>query len=138
MDIEQRTAALTTAYIHSYNLALKEVKNPNLAAQIATAVIMVIDLNAPKQSVNPLELLFAQMATAAQQQREESEENNHDRTEQKMQKINAWVQRVNKNSLEVQDKLVIAGATMEMLEKLEPIYDKYNPEGGGKKPWRTR
>lgn len=41
MDIEQRTAALTTAYIHSYNLALKEVKNPNLAAQIATAVIMV-------------------------------------------------------------------------------------------------
>lgn len=81
MDIEQRTAALTMAYIHSYNLALKEVKNPNLAAQIATAVIMVIDLNAPKQSVNPLELLFAQMATAAQQQREESEENNHDRTE---------------------------------------------------------
>lgn len=81
MDIEQRTAALTTAYIHSYNLALKEVKNPNLAAQIATAVIMVIDLNAPKQSVNPLELLFTQMATAAQQQREESEENNHDRTE---------------------------------------------------------
>ena len=81
MDIEQRTAALTTAYIHSYNLALKGVKNPNLAAQIATAVIMVIDLNAPKQSVNPLELLFAQMATAAQQQREESEENNHDRTE---------------------------------------------------------
>ena len=79
MDIEQRTAALTTAYIHSYNLALKEVKNPNLAAQIATAVIMVIDLNAPKQSVNPL--VFAQMATAAQQQREESEENNHDRTE---------------------------------------------------------
>lgn len=81
MDIEQRTAALTTAYIHSYNLALKEVKNPDLAAQIAMAVIMVIDLNAPKQSVNPLELLFAQMATAAQQQREESEENNHDRTE---------------------------------------------------------
>lgn len=81
MDIEQRTAALTTAYIHSYNLALKEVKNQNLAAQIAMAVIMVIDLNAPKQSVNPLELLFAQMATAAQQQREESEENNHDRTE---------------------------------------------------------
>ncbi|MEY8333459.1 hypothetical protein AALB53_10185 [Lachnospiraceae bacterium 47-T17] len=81
MDIEQRTAALTTAYIHSYNLALKEVKNPNLAAQIATAVIMVIDLNAPKQSVNPLELLFAQMATAAQQQKKESEENNHDGTE---------------------------------------------------------
>ena len=82
MDFSQRTQALTTAYIHSYNLALKEVKNPNLAAQIATAVIMVIDLNTPKQqAINPLELLFAQMATAAQQQREESEENNHDRTE---------------------------------------------------------
>lgn len=59
-------------------------------------------------------------------------------TDQKMQAINAWVQRVNKNSLEVRDKLLIAGATMEMLEKLEPIYDKYNPEGGGKKGWRTR
>lgn len=82
MDIEQKAEMLTTAYIHSYNLALKEVKNPNLAAQIATAVIMVIDLNTPKQqAINPLELLFAQMATAAQQQREESEENNHDRTE---------------------------------------------------------
>lgn len=84
VDIEQRTAALTTAYIHSYNLALKEVKNPNFAAQIATAVIMVIDLNMPKQqSVNPLEVLFAQMAAAAQQQGEEkeSEENDHDRSE---------------------------------------------------------
>lgn len=88
VDIEQRTAALTTAYIHSYNLALKEVKNPNFAAQIATAVIMVIDLNMPKQqSVNPLEVLFAQMAAAAQQQpssrakKKESEENDHDRSE---------------------------------------------------------
>lgn len=40
---------LTTAYIHSYNLALQEVKNPNLAAQIATAVIMVINTNIPEQ-----------------------------------------------------------------------------------------
>lgn len=83
MNIEQRTAVLTKAYIHSYNLALKEIKNPNLAAQIATAVIMVIDLNAPKQSINPLELLFTQMATAAQQQGEkkESEENDYDGSE---------------------------------------------------------
>lgn len=59
MDIEQKAEMLTTAYIHSYNLALKEVKNPNLAAQIATAVIMVIDLNTPKQqAINPLELLL--------------------------------------------------------------------------------
>ncbi len=47
-------------------------------------------------------------------------------TEQKMKQINAWLQRVNKNKLKMQDKLAIAGATMEMLEKLEPIYDKYN------------
>mgnify|MGYP001752994622 FL=1 len=47
-------------------------------------------------------------------------------TEQKMQQINAWFQKVNKNKLEMQDKMAIAGITMEMLEKLEPIYDKYN------------
>lgn len=50
-------------------------------------------------------------------------------TDQKMQAINEWVKRVDKNKLEVQDKLLIAGATMEMLEKLEPVYDKYNGEG---------
>ncbi len=58
-------------------------------------------------------------------------------TERKMQAINNWVKNVNKNSLDVQDKLAIAGATMEMLEKLEPIYEKYNPEGG-KTGWRKR
>lgn len=51
-------------------------------------------------------------------------------TEQKMKQINKWVQQVDKNKLEVQDKLMIAGATMEMLEKLEPIYDKYTQKGG--------
>lgn len=84
VDIEQKAEMLTTAYIHSYNLALKEVKNPNLAAQIATAVIMVIDLNTPKQqAINPLELLFAQMAVAAQERtrKEESEVDDHDRAE---------------------------------------------------------
>lgn len=47
-------------------------------------------------------------------------------TEQKMQQINAWLKKVNKGKLEMQEKMVIANATMEMLEKLEPIYDKYN------------
>lgn len=47
-------------------------------------------------------------------------------TEQKMGQINSWIQQVNQNKLDVQDKLAIAGATMEMLEKLEPVYDKYN------------
>ncbi len=84
MDIKQRTEMLTTAYIHSYNLALKEVRNPNLAAQIATSVIMVIDLNAPRQqTINPLELLLAQMASKAQEQARngEKEADNYDRPE---------------------------------------------------------
>ena len=47
-------------------------------------------------------------------------------TEQKMQQINTWFQKVNKIKLEMQDKMKLAEITMEMLEKLEPIYDKYN------------
>lgn len=47
-------------------------------------------------------------------------------TEQKMQQINAWLKRINKDKLGMQEKMAIANATMEMLEKLEPIYDKYN------------
>lgn len=47
-------------------------------------------------------------------------------TEQKMKQINTWFQQIDKNKLEMQDKMAIAGITMEMLEKLEPIYDKYN------------
>lgn len=43
-----------------------------------------------------------------------------------MQQINVWLKKVNKGKLEMQDKMAIAGITMEMLEKLEPIYDKYN------------
>jgi hypothetical protein len=52
-------------------------------------------------------------------------------TEQKMKQINAWFQKVNKNKLEMQDKMAVAGITMEMLEKLEPIYDKYNGRSCG-------
>lgn len=47
-------------------------------------------------------------------------------TEQKMKQINAWVSKIDTNNLEIQDKMVIASATMEMLEKIEPVYDKYN------------
>ena len=81
MDIEQKAEMLTTAYIHSYNLALKEVKNPNLAAQMATAVIMVINTNIPEQpAVNPLAAFFAQLA-AQQPEPGEKEGGNHDRAE---------------------------------------------------------
>ena len=47
-------------------------------------------------------------------------------TEQKMKQINAWVSKIDTNNLEMQDKMVIASATMEMLEKIEAVYDKYN------------
>ncbi len=52
-------------------------------------------------------------------------------TEQKMQQINAWMQQIDRGKLQLQDKLFIAGATMEMLEKLEPIYDKYTDKKRG-------
>lgn len=52
-------------------------------------------------------------------------------TDQKMREINEWTKTVDKNKLEVQDKMAIAGATVEMLEKLEPIYDKYQKREGG-------
>lgn len=47
-------------------------------------------------------------------------------TEKKMKQINSWLSKVDKNKLEMQDKMAIASATMEMLEKIEPVYDKYN------------
>ena len=81
MDIEQKAEMLTTAYIHSYNLALKEVKNPNLAAQIATAVIMVINTNIPEQpAINPLAAFFAQLA-AQQPEPGKKEGSDSDRAE---------------------------------------------------------
>lgn len=67
-----------------YNLALQEVRNPNLAAQIAAAVTMVINTNIPEQpAINPLAAFFAQLAEQRGKEPEpgEKEENGHDRTE---------------------------------------------------------
>ena len=69
-----------------YIEALQEVKNPNLAEQIATAVIMVINTNIPEQpAINPLAAFFAQLAEQQGKEQEqepgEKEENGHDRTE---------------------------------------------------------
>lgn len=50
-----------------------------------------------------------------------------------MKRISKWMQQVNKNKLEMQDKMAIAAATMEMLEKLEPVYDKYNEKYSNEK-----
>lgn len=47
-------------------------------------------------------------------------------TEKKMKQINTWLQKTDTSKLEMQDKMAIASATMEMLEKIEFVYDKYN------------
>lgn len=49
-------------------------------------------------------------------------------TEKKMKQIETWLHRADINKLEMQDKMAIACATMEMVEKIEPVYDKYNSD----------
>ena len=51
MSIKQQAEELTKAYIVSYNMAMKEVKNPELAVQIAGAVVTAINGTLPKQNV---------------------------------------------------------------------------------------
>lgn len=53
-------------------------------------------------------------------------------TDQRMQKINKWIQKVDKGRLEVQDKMTIASATVAMLEAIEPVYEKYTGDTEGK------
>lgn len=45
--------------------------------------------------------------------------------ELKVKKINQWIQSLDRQEISIQDKMEIAKITMEMIEKLEPIYDKY-------------
>jgi hypothetical protein len=63
MSIEQQAEKLTKAYIVSYNIAIKEVRNPELAVQIAEAVVVAINGTLPKQSVevDSFVELFVQM-----------------------------------------------------------------------------
>lgn len=63
MSIEQQAEKLTKAYIVSYNMAMKEVRNPELAVQIAGAVVVAINGTLPKQSVevDSFVELFVQM-----------------------------------------------------------------------------
>lgn len=74
----------TRAYLYSYNLALKEAKNPNFAVQVATGVVMAVLLvNKPQpQQINPLQLILESMAEQARQEAAEKEgESDHDRPE---------------------------------------------------------
>ena len=73
---------LTMAYIHSYNIAMVEVKNPEFASQIAmniiASIIMTTTMAQQKQKLNPLEMLFSQIA---EQTRDRKKGDNDDRTE---------------------------------------------------------
>ena len=76
---------MTMAYIHSYNVAMKEVKNPNLATQIAMSVILAIhttEQQKQQQQAGPFETLFAhivaQMQGKGSEERYDREENETD------------------------------------------------------------
>lgn len=45
--------------------------------------------------------------------------------EVKIKKINQWIQSLDREEISMQDQMEIAKITLEMIEKLEPIYDKY-------------
>jgi hypothetical protein len=72
---QQKIEELTMAYIHSYNVALRETRNPNMAVQVATSIVMTIGAMPKKQqAVNPLEILM--MATAMQKGEKKEDDDN--------------------------------------------------------------
>lgn len=78
----------TRAYLYSYDLALEEVKNPDLAVQVAMSVVMaVLMVNKPQQKqYNPFQLILESIAAKARQEAAEEEtekegESDHDRQE---------------------------------------------------------
>ncbi len=75
MTIETKAEMLTKAYMSSYNTAMQEVKNPDFAVQIATAVIMAINMGMPKQQqeANSFMDLLAKMVIAGGQEETERE-----------------------------------------------------------------
>ena len=61
---------LTKAYLASYNLAIKQVRNPEFAAQIAGMVILTINGTLPKQQPEATQVmgLLTQMIVEAGQE----------------------------------------------------------------------
>lgn len=75
MTIEQRAEELTKAYIVSYNSAMKQIRNPEFAAQIAGMIVIAINATLPKQQeTNPVMGLLAHIMAAAGQEETEQEE----------------------------------------------------------------
>ena len=80
MTIEQKAEELTKAYLASYNLAIKQVRNQEFAAQVAGMVVVAINTTWPKQqpevnTVMGLGLL-AQMIAAGKGDQEQQEAEN--------------------------------------------------------------
>lgn len=64
----------TLAYIYSYNIAMKEVHNPNFAVQIAFSVSMLFINQLKQQRIDPMQVLMAAMEQMSQQENENSRE----------------------------------------------------------------
>ena len=74
MTIEQKAEELTKAYLASYNLAIKQVRNLEFAAQVAGMVVVAINTTLPKQQTEVNTVmglgLLAQMIAARQEETE--------------------------------------------------------------------
>lgn len=62
---------ITMMYIHSYNTAFQEVKNPEFAVQIATNVIIAVSITGQQKQFGSFETLFAQLVAQMQEGSEE-------------------------------------------------------------------
>lgn len=68
--------SLTQSYIHAYNIAMSEVRNPSFATQIATGVLLVVAMemrNKQQSEMNPFTMILGAAINAAKNS-EESEE----------------------------------------------------------------
>ena len=81
---DERIESMTQNYIRSYKIALQEVKNPNLAQQVAASVTMMADMQERQektqqqiqnaQQFNLLAALFFAAAQAKQQENEKQDQ----------------------------------------------------------------
>lgn len=76
MISEEQAKKFTMAYLSAYKTAIEEIRNPNFANQIAASVIMTMAIaeEKAKPEINPLEVLFANIAKKVQQKEESNNE----------------------------------------------------------------
>ena len=81
---DERIESMTQNYIRSYKIALQEVKNPNLAQQIAASIALLADMQERQektqqqiqnaQQLNPLAALFFAATQAKQRENEKQDQ----------------------------------------------------------------